>query len=191
MEDENRQRVLNVTLERRERAVSNIQRVYRGHFIRTKFSSFVRQRRAFLALRVQERPTRESKLYKFRDYFGLAPALMSDTPKETILKLYPKLLHKTIGDCIEYKWNIVTEHLEKIEKRRRESLKHGQKFTLGAAFTAWIDLSKRRNAASRARSNLSYREKSHETLRKQYRNVRLLNNLLSLKSQFCCYIGTL
>jgi hypothetical protein len=118
-------------------------------------------------------PKRDTRLYKFRDFFGLAPILMSDTPKERVLKMYPKPLRPTVIDCMKGQWWVATEHLARIEKRRGASIKAGKKMSAAAAFGALMGMMSARHRMNKAKSAVAHREKSHEARRKQYRDVSI------------------
>ena len=171
--EENRLRVIAIAAERRNAAASNIQRVFRGYTARQKNSAFLTKRKAFLALRVQEMPKRVTRLYGFRDFFGMAPILMSDTPKERVLKMYPRPLRPTVIDCMKGQWWIATEHLARIEKRRGASIKGGQKMSASAAFASLMGMLSAKRRMDKAKSNMARREKTHEARRKQYRDVSI------------------
>jgi hypothetical protein len=86
-----------------------IQKVFRGHRKRRKIARFLRDRRAFFALREKQRVYRENALYHLLQFFGIAPKLQSDTPLERVLKMYPTYMHLILAECVDYQWGLACE----------------------------------------------------------------------------------
>jgi hypothetical protein len=99
-------------IKKRDKGATTIQRVYRGMRVRREVSPFLEQRRIFLLFRQKEMPKRKALMYRVRDAFGFAPVLKSDTNKEKVLRVFPKLLRPTVQQCVERKWGVYCELLK-------------------------------------------------------------------------------
>lgn len=101
---------------KRDRSALTIQRCWRGHHSRKHLSDFLKQRKQFYSVRLTEQSFRESRWYRLRAFFGLAPPLASDTPKERLLKMYPMFLHHIVAECIKNDWKGACAMLQEEEQ---------------------------------------------------------------------------
>ena len=74
-----------------------LQRVYRGWYSRKYYSAYVLTRKNYLDFRKSQDYIRENHFYRFLEFFGFAPILVSDSPYERILKQFPKYFHVVLA----------------------------------------------------------------------------------------------
>lgn len=93
-----------------------IQRIFRGFICRKKLVNFIEERKKFFNLRKMELNKKNDIIYKLKNFLGIAPILLSDTPLEKINKMYPKYYRKIIEECLENNWQygceLVRQHDE-------------------------------------------------------------------------------
>ena len=82
------------------RSATNIQRRVRGMLTRSAIVEYQSQRREFMRIREKQRPIRDSPVYRFMAYWGVAPFLRGSTTLEKVLLSYPVHMHDILSDCI-------------------------------------------------------------------------------------------
>ena len=103
------------------RAATNVQRTFRGFLDRKHFAGFIADRRAFYELRAEQRPYRANPIYKFLEFWGIAPNLRSDTMLERVKKQYPAHMQSILQECLRDQWKEACrlqreqeEHLQRV-----------------------------------------------------------------------------
>jgi hypothetical protein len=103
-----------------------VQRVYRGYRERLQLSAFLTQRMEFMRTRHLEEGERASLHYRFLSLLGIAPVLISDTPLERVMKLYPAYMHHILELSVGGKWSaacaMLLEHEQHLSKAPRSNM---------------------------------------------------------------------
>ena len=103
------------------RCATNIQRVWRG--ARTRRSpailSFIAERRAFFVLRGKQMPLRANPVFKFLEFWGVAPRLQSDTMMERVHHQYPTHMRHIVQECLRGQWKEAC----RLQREQEEHLK--------------------------------------------------------------------
>lgn len=153
---------------RRQKAVIDIQRVYRGCLVRRDIKPFIKERKEFLRLREIEFPAREEWKYKLAWKHGRAKALTYDTNKEKVLRKFPESMHETVSYCIERKWGLMAKMLEPVDlgDLAPENLFWKERLK------AYMGLQRANLALNMAKNKIKSRERNHEKCRERYRLAR-------------------
>ena len=110
-------RLMMIECERKAAAIK-IQRVFRGHRIRSKYRQFITDRRDFLSLKRVLDMEKRTFRYQLLDTMGFAPHLRTDTPREKVLKLFSKFHRVVAEECIT-DWEDAFKFLGELEEHHR------------------------------------------------------------------------
>ena len=106
---------------KKQRCATNIQRVWRG--VRSRRSpailSFIADRRVFFALREKQMPLRANPVFKFLEFWGVAPRLQSDTMLERVHHQYPSHMRHIVQECLRGQWKEAC----RLQREQEEHLK--------------------------------------------------------------------
>ena len=161
--------------QKRQHSALRIQCVYRAYKALQQVAPLMKQRKQWQQLRVIEEPLRHTRYYRFMLPLGLAPRLLSDTPKERVLKLYPKYYHPSVTDAIQANWSVASRML-KLPEVGEEPVK----LTLGTKAQFAMKLWGAKMSCWMAKKQMQAAEKRHDRTRERYRNVRPRGVLLLL-----------
>jgi hypothetical protein len=97
-------------------ACISIQRVYRGFISRKHWRPFMAARREFFVVKRDVDRVKGRLRYRLLDLLGFAPFLETDTPREKVLKLFPRVARLVTEECIHHEWEDAIEFLDERER---------------------------------------------------------------------------
>lgn len=146
-----------------------IQRVFRGWRKRRSLKDFIDSRREFFELRKKEMGIRTSIPYQVLAFWGLAPALASDTTLEKTKRLFPTYMHGIVGDCIGHNWHYACKIVNEVDAFNSKYAGRDSLSRIKAAANMQLKLALR--DMKDAESVYQNAVEAHSLARKAYRNA--------------------